>query len=84
MAYPYKISFTVQELIPNQQGEVITAELTNPFANYSNLLRHLKWIATDAPIDQLREFADCGNQSLTDWGSNYSRYHTEQLKLKNY
>ncbi len=57
-----------------QLEKMISGSLVNPYPNYLALLRHLKSLATDAPLEQLTAFADCGQMALRAPGSAWSRY----------
>ena len=55
-----KKSITLNSLRFNNLGEMYTVEVVynNPFDSIIDCLDYYKWIATDAPIEELRAFAD--------------------------
>ena len=55
-----KKSITQNSLRFNNLGEMYTVEVVynNPFDSMIECLDYYKWIATDAPIEELRAFAD--------------------------
>lgn len=57
-----------------QVQEMRQGRLENPYANYLELLRSLKHLATTASEEELEHFADCGDFSLRNPGSPRSRY----------
>lgn len=54
--------------------EVRQGSIENPYPHYLALLEHLLALATDAPLEELQRFADCGELRIEDAGSPWSRY----------
>ena len=57
-----------------QLKAMVQGRLENPYRNYLDLLTHLKNLATVSSEEQLERFADCGDLSLRNPGSPWSRY----------